>query len=92
MHPTENKNPSASDEVRESHEIFLKSAISELAQLYEGETFSLSDLFRGYEWKRIPIQSRTLLGRYFLDFACKEEGKQLIGILNGPGRQRYVRR
>ncbi|MCL2107200.1 MAG: single-stranded DNA-binding protein [Oscillospiraceae bacterium] len=88
MHPDDIKNK----ETREFHANLLETAINELPKLHEGEIFTLPDLFLGYEWKRIPLQSRTVLGRYFLDFACKEDGQAILGILGGPGRQRYVRK
>lgn len=44
----------------------LKQAFIETAHLHMGETFILKDLFKGYEWKRIAVKDRLLLGSLFL--------------------------
>ncbi|MCL2105560.1 MAG: single-stranded DNA-binding protein [Oscillospiraceae bacterium] len=86
---TENMNT----ETRESMTILLEAAIDELSHLHAGEVFFFPDLYRGYEWKRIPMQSRLLLGRYFMDFAHGEAGQKLIGVLDRTARQqRYVKK
>ncbi|MDR3344950.1 MAG: single-stranded DNA-binding protein [Oscillospiraceae bacterium] len=68
----------------------LEMAKSELANLHEGETFLLSDLFYGYIWKRIPDKDRKLVGRYFLDFADSEEGKKAIEALNKTSQNQQI--
>lgn len=45
----------------------LESALSELQYLLPGEVFSLKDLFKGYEWKRIPQGDKSTLGTLFLN-------------------------
>ena len=45
----------------------LEQAISETHNLYVGETFLVKDLFKGYEWNRIPRNARLLLGTIFLN-------------------------
>ena len=44
----------------------LAQAIRETQYLKTGEEFLLSDLFKGYEWKRAPVKDRLLLGSLFL--------------------------
>ena len=45
----------------------LDNAIAELQNLEDGEYFLIRDLFRGYEWNRIPRSDRLLLGTLFLN-------------------------
>ncbi|MDR3345004.1 MAG: single-stranded DNA-binding protein [Oscillospiraceae bacterium] len=70
----------------------LEYAKGELPKLYSGETFILSALFVGYEWLRIPLKDRRLLGRFFLDFATSEEGRGMLEIVEviNQGKQRYM--
>ena len=44
----------------------LALAIHETESLDKGEEFLLSDLFKGYKWKRIQVRDRLLLGSLFL--------------------------
>lgn len=46
----------------------LNQAISETKNINKGEEFLLKDLFKGYEWNRIPHKYRLLLGTLFLDY------------------------
>ena len=41
-------------------------AVRELDNLRQGEKFLVRDLFKGYEWNRIPDGDRKTLGRMFL--------------------------
>lgn len=34
----------------------LKLAIEETENLYDGEVFLVKELFKGYEWNRIPVK------------------------------------
>lgn len=45
----------------------LKQAILETTSLNSGETFLVKDLFKGYQWNRIPRNARLLLGTLFLN-------------------------
>lgn len=45
----------------------LKQAVSETDNLRVGEIFLVKDLFKGYEWNRIPRKTRLLLGSVFLN-------------------------
>lgn len=46
----------------------LEMAIKEVDLIKSGETFIVKDLFKGYEWKRIPRNDRLLLGTLFLNY------------------------
>ncbi|MCC2255470.1 single-stranded DNA-binding protein [Ruminococcus sp. CLA-AA-H200] len=46
----------------------LEQAISEINFVEVGEIFLVKDLFKGYEWKRIPRSDRHLLGTLFLNY------------------------
>lgn len=67
----------------------LDKAIDEVKNLYEEEVFLLRDLFKGYEWSRIPIKDRLLLGTLFLNYINKTN----IGVLaiekTSSGQQKY---
>lgn len=63
----------------------LIQAIREVRNLYYDEVFIVRDLFKGYEWKRIPLKTRLRLGRLFLNyvksnnFKIKPVGKTSLG-------------
>ncbi len=68
----------------------LEIAISELKNLRLNEIFLLRDLFKGYEWNRISIRDRLLLGTLFLNYIKSND----VGIApiekTSSGQQRYV--
>lgn len=47
----------------------LEKAKDEIKNLQTNETFSLKDLFKGYEWKRIKQGDKSMLGTLFLNYA-----------------------
>lgn len=51
----------------------LDQAINETGSLKSGEVFLVRDLFKGYEWNRIPLKDRLLLGTLFLNHIQKEK-------------------
>ena len=65
-------------------------ARTELTRLRTGEVFRLQDLFAGYEWNRLPVGTRTMLGRAFYAFAQSDGVTDLV-ILNktAQNQQRY---
>ncbi|HPF86603.1 MAG TPA: DUF1413 domain-containing protein [Candidatus Limiplasma sp.] len=52
--------------IRPDIQALLNQAFDETDHLKKGETFLLKDLFKGYEWKRIAVKDRLLLGSLFL--------------------------
>ncbi|MDR3345295.1 MAG: single-stranded DNA-binding protein [Oscillospiraceae bacterium] len=89
-----NTHPVITAEERQRNTELLNLAKSELPNLVEGELFFLSDLFYGYQWKRIPKQDRSLLGRTFLDYAQTGEGARKIVVMGKSARsqQSYARK
>ncbi|MEG0502875.1 MAG: single-stranded DNA-binding protein [Cellulosilyticaceae bacterium] len=53
----------------------LEIAIKETENLMNNEVFLVKDLFKGYEWNRIPRNDRLLLGTLFLNYVNKTKGK-----------------
>ncbi|WHX41179.1 single-stranded DNA-binding protein [Mesobacillus sp. AQ2] len=45
----------------------LKRAIKEVLNLQRDEEFLVKDLFKGYEWNRLAIGERRMLGSLFLN-------------------------
>ena len=64
-----------------------------LADVPSGTEFKVQDLFRGYEWKDIPVGIRSRLGARFLIFA-ESEGINLVGISekSKQNQQKYIKR
>ena len=56
----------SSEAVSPNVQKLLTLAVREAGFLKTGEEFLVSDLFKGYEWKRIPIKDRLLLGSLVL--------------------------
>ncbi|MFZ5817719.1 MAG: single-stranded DNA-binding protein [Bacillota bacterium] len=71
--------------------IWLQQALGELANLRSGEVFFLSDLFKGYEWKRISVPDRRQLGRMFLDQVTGQGNNYGVLALgkNSANHERY---
>lgn len=67
----------------------LSFAIKETEFLMDGEIFLLKDLFKGYEWNRIPRNERLLLGTLFLNYA--NTTKCFIKVIEktSSGQQKY---
>lgn len=68
-------------------EELLEIASSTVRGLQRNEEFSVSDLFRKIEWKRIPIRTRRALGALFYD--CKDELD--ITPIGTGSPQRYIK-
>lgn len=69
--------------------VLLEIAIQETNKLHNDEIFLLKDLFKGYEWNRIPRNERLLLGTLFLNHMNKEQRDVQIIEKTSSGQQRY---
>jgi len=67
----------------------LVRAEKETEFLTDGEIFLVKDLFKGYEWKRIPVKDRLLLGTLFLYFINKENSNIVAIEKTSSKQQKY---
>ena len=67
----------------------LEIAIKEAENLMDAEIFLVKDLFKGYEWNRIPRNDRLLLGTLFLNYVNKINGKIQAIEKTSSGQQKY---
>lgn len=67
----------------------LELAIKETENLIDNEIFLVKDLFKGYEWNRIPRNDRLLLGTLFLNYVNKTNGKIQAIEKTSSGQQKY---
>lgn len=67
-------------------------AVLSLKDVLPDEEFIVKDLFRGFEWNRIPRGDRTKLGSMFLAFAGKEGADLLEALGKTPQNQQIYRK
>jgi len=67
----------------------LELAIKETVNLIDGEIFLVKELFKGYEWNRIPRSDRLLLGTLFLNYVNKTDGVIRAIEKTTSGQQKY---
>lgn len=67
----------------------LELALKETENLNEGEVFLVKELFKGYEWNRIPRKDRLLLGTLFLNHVNRHTGKMQPIEKTTSGQQKY---
>ena len=67
----------------------LELAIKEAENLENGEIFLVKELFKGYEWNRIPRKDRLLLGTLFLNYISSKAGNIQPIEKTTSGQQRY---
>jgi hypothetical protein len=67
----------------------LELAIRETENLENGEIFLVKELFKGYEWNRIPRSDRLLLGTLFLNYVNKADGAIRAIEKTTSGQQKY---
>lgn len=71
----------------------LTQAISETTKLNVGEKFLVKDLFKGYEWNRIPRNTRLLLGTLFLNAVNNNADLKIQTIeKSSSNQQKYQKR
>lgn len=58
-------------------------AITTLSDVLPGEVFIMKDLFKGFEWARLPQGTRIKLGSLFLQYAKSDEGELVVEVLEG---------
>ncbi|MDP4118871.1 MAG: single-stranded DNA-binding protein [Bacillota bacterium] len=67
----------------------LEYAIAESQKLINNDVFLVRDLFKGYEWNRIPRKDRLLLGTLYLNYV-KQEKLDIIPLeKTASGQQKY---
>lgn len=67
----------------------LEKAVYELQFLKKDEIFLVRDLFKGYEWKRIPRNDRLLLGTLFLNYIKRIEERVKAIEKTSSNQQQY---
>ena len=67
----------------------LVRAEKETEKLLVDEVFLLKDLFKGYEWNRIPLKDRLLLGTLFLNYVNKTGGSVQAIEKTSSNQQKY---
>ncbi len=73
--------------------IALEQAIQETKYLNRGEVFCVKDLFKGYEWNRIPHENRLLLGALFLNHVNSSNNNEIEVIdKTSSNQQKYRKR
>ena len=68
----------------------LEIAVRETQNLSIGEVFLVKDLFKGYEWNRIPRNERLLLGTLFLNHINKIGNNIRAVEKTSSGQQKYI--
>lgn len=72
--------------------IALEQAIHETKSLNTGEIFLVKDLFKGYEWNRIPRKNRLLLGTLFLNYVNSNNNEIEAIDKTSSNQQKYRKR
>lgn len=67
----------------------LEYAVNEVGKMLNQEIFLIRDLFKGYEWNRIPRNERLLLGTLFLNYVKREETRIVPIEKTSSGQQKY---
>ncbi len=73
-------------------DMLLEYAIEVVDQdLNSGEIFTVRDLFRGFEWKRLAVGPRIKLGSMFYAWAQSDDGSSIVEIKekNKQNQQQY---
>ena len=70
----------------------LVKAQKQIGNLQSGEEFTVSDLFYGYEWKRIPRNLKARLGSLFYLASMQDDRIVPLEEKSAKNQQRYVRK
>ncbi len=74
---------------QKAYELYSK-AQKQIANLQSGEEFTVSDLFYGYEWKRIPRNIKASLGSLFYLASVKDKRIVALEEKSAKNQQRYL--
>lgn len=67
-------------------------AVKATEDLTPNEEFIVKDLFRGFEWNRIPKGNRTKLGSQFFSYVNSDKCENVIPLdKTAQNQQRYKR-
>lgn len=66
-------------------------AQNEINNVNVGEVFLLKELFKGYEWNRIKISDRLLLGTLFLNYVNTNSDEVIAMQKTSSNQQKYKR-
>ena len=74
-------------------EDLYKTVVNTLCEVNSGEIFIVRDLFRGFEWNRIPKSFRTKLGFKVFAYSNSQEGSEIIKALDKTpqNQQKYIK-
>lgn len=67
-------------------------AINTIADVNKGEEFIVRDLFRGFEWNRIPLGNRTKLGSMVLAYSNADGEGVIAAVRKTPQNQQIYTR
>lgn len=68
----------------------FKIAVKNTEYLSPNEEFIVKDLFRGFEWNRIPKGIRTKLGSQFFSYVNSDKCESIIALgKTAQNQQRY---
>ena len=70
----------------------LEEAKRTLEDVEPGETFTVSDLFRGFEWKRLPMGTRIKLGSQFFEITKDVDSPIVPTEKTGQNQQKYIKK
>ena len=69
----------------------VENAIEQIKYLLIDEKFMVSDLFIGYQWKRLTNYERAQIGhRFYHEYADTAKGKSKIDILDKTARNQQL--
>jgi len=70
----------------------LNEAMRTLEDVEPGEEFTVSDLFRGFEWKRLPMGTRIKLGSQFFEQTKDVTSPVIPSEKTAQNQQKYTKK